>query len=146
MEFGLDVSFLFLNTKSTHVLYGSGLWIPAGRGTEREEARIRKSGTHFLLCVTTHITVSAFVLGFQSWEVDEQCSLWRLPLSYGTANVHTNNVLQLANVRKKRSSRIKLRNIVRKHCSLTLFALVWTQLYSHYLVFHAYRLLSRVRG
>jgi hypothetical protein len=38
-------------------------------------AGIRKSDIHFLLCATTHITVSALLLGFKSWEIDEQCSL-----------------------------------------------------------------------
>jgi hypothetical protein len=45
--------------------------------------------------------------------------------------VHTNNVLQLVNVLKKRSSRIKLRNIVRKYCSLPLLGLVCTQLQTY---------------
>jgi hypothetical protein len=41
---------------------------------ERGGTGIRKSNIHFLLCATTHITVSALLLGFQSREADEMNS------------------------------------------------------------------------
>jgi hypothetical protein len=61
------------------------------------------------------------------WYADEHCSLWTLPLYYGTSNILKNSVLQPVNVRKKRSSHIFLRNTAR--CSQTLFAFVCNRLY-----------------
>jgi hypothetical protein len=43
--------------------------MPCGtRYGERGGWNKKKRQIHFLLCATTHITVPAFLLGFQSWD------------------------------------------------------------------------------